>query len=172
MKRSFFHVATDADSVVELTQLTRGLDVLKKWPAVSEALERWKPGMPLEKHIETALLPAWQTLREAEATEKELSFYVIAWCVETLAWQRSLKSKTLAEIRDGMEASKRSREGLEAYQRLYNEFEEVYDDLVADAFREFGEDDMVRLYENDWEDYRRRLQRGQKLCAGKKQSNG
>jgi len=42
MKRSFFHVATDADSVVELTQLTRGLDVLKKWPAVSEALERWK----------------------------------------------------------------------------------------------------------------------------------
>ncbi len=71
-----------------------------------------------------------------------------------------------------MEASKRNREGLEAYQRLYNEFEEVYDDLVADAFREFGEDDMVRLYENDWEDYRRRLQRGQKLCAGKKQSNG
>jgi hypothetical protein len=43
---------------------------------------------------------------------------------------------------------------------------------VADAFREFGEDDMVRLYENDWEDYRHRLQRGRKLCAGKKQSNG
>ncbi len=128
--------------------------------------------MPLEKHVETALLPAWQTLRKAEATEKELSFYAIAWWVETLAWQRSLKSKTLAEIRDRMEVSKRSREGLEAYQRLYNEFEEGYDDLVADAFREFGEDDMVRLYENDWEDYRRRLQRGQKLGAGKKQSNG
>ena len=46
-----------------------------------------------------------------------------------------------------MEASKRSREGLEAYQRLYNEFEEGYDDLAADVFREFGEDDMVRLYE-------------------------
>ncbi len=74
MKRSFFHVATDADSVAELTWLTRRLDVLKKWPAVSEALERWKPEMPLEKHIETVLLPVWQTLRAAEATEKELSF--------------------------------------------------------------------------------------------------
>ncbi len=92
------------------------------------------------------LLPAWQTLQEAEATEKELSFYVIAWCVETLAWQRSFKSKTLTEIRDRMEASKRSREGLDASQRLYNEFEEVYDDLVADVFREFGEFDVARLY--------------------------
>lgn len=72
-----------------------------------------------------------------------------------------------------MEASKRSRQGLDAYQRLYNEFEEVYDDLVADALREFGEDDLARLYiENDWEDHRRRSQRGQKLCAGKKQSTG
>ncbi|MEE9595622.1 MAG: hypothetical protein V3V96_02490 [Acidiferrobacterales bacterium] len=92
------------------------------------------------------LLPAWQTLQEAEATEKELSFYVIAWCVETLAWQRSFKSKTLTEIRDRMEANKRSRQGLDAYQRLYNEFEEVYDDLVTDALREFGEDDLARLY--------------------------
>ncbi len=172
MKRSFFHIATDADSVAELTRLTRRLDVLKKWPAVSEALERWQPGMPLEKHMETVLLPAWQTLRETEATEKGLSFYVIAWCVETLAWQRSLKSKTLTELRDRMEAGKRSGEGPDAYQRLYNEFEKVYDDLVADAFREFGEDDMARLYENDWEDYRRQLQRGQKLCADKKQSTG
>ena len=172
MKRSFFHIATDADSVAELTRLTRHLDVLKRWPTVTKALARWKPGMALEKHIETVLLPAWQTLREAEAIEKGLSFYVIAWCVETLAWQRSLESKTLAELRDRMEASKRSREGLDTYQRLYNEFEEVYDHLVADTFREFGEDDMARLYENDWEDYSCRLQRGQKLCAGKKQSTG
>ena len=98
------------------------------------------------EHIETVLLPAWQTPQEAEATEKELSFYVLAWCVETLAWQRSLKSKTLTEICDRIKASKRSRERLDASQRLYNEFEEVYDDLVADAFREFGEDDLARLY--------------------------
>ena len=39
MQRSFFHVATDADSVVELTQLTRRLDILKKWSVVGEALE-------------------------------------------------------------------------------------------------------------------------------------
>jgi hypothetical protein len=39
MDRSFFHVATDADSVAELTRLRCRLDILKKWPAVSEALE-------------------------------------------------------------------------------------------------------------------------------------
>ena len=85
---------------------------------------------------------------------------------------KELKSKTLTEIRDRMEASKRSREGLDAYQRLYNEFEEVYDDLVADAVREFGEDDLARLYRKRLGRLSSSIAAGKKLCAGKKQSTG
>lgn len=89
------------------------------------------------------LLPAWQT-QEAEVTGIVVLYSRL---VRRDPWMaKELKSKTLTEIRDRMEASKRSREGLDAYQRLYNEFEEVYDDLVADAVREFGEDDLARLY--------------------------
>ncbi len=155
---TYIHDAADADSVAGLTRIARREAVWKKIPGIQDRLKtigQTQPGSLL--FWETAL-GLVKELRESGAISKRDCFVPIAQCIDGIAFKRILISRalnTLQERIDEIEAK-----APDEAQRLDQIWEEKADKITAATFRDYGEEEMADLYENDYAEFQRRYEQG------------
>lgn len=104
-------------------------------------------------------------------------FYIVAGCAQAIAESVCFNVDTkkshpeLEKISEKMKKVRKKHgladdefwgrgEGPEEYEALNAEYEAVSDNITADVFREYGEDEMAYLFINDREEYDRRYCEG------------
>ncbi len=148
----------DAESVAALTRIARREAVQKKIPEIQDRLKtigQTQPGSLL--FWETAL-GLVKELRESGAISKRDCFVPIAQCIDGIAFKRILISRALNTLQkriDEIEAK-----APDEAQQLRQQWEEKADKITAAALREYGEEEMAYLYENDYAEFQRRYKQG------------
>ncbi len=163
---TYIHDAADAGSVAALTRIARRKAVQKKFPEIQDRLKtigQTQPGSLL--FWETAL-GLWKELRESGAISQRDCFGPIAYYIEGIALKRSLNSPELDALSERIEEIE-AEAPTEAHQ-LDQQWEEKEDKITAATFREYGEEEMAYLYENDPVEFQRRYEQGIKKSRTRK----
>ena len=159
-KPPYIHDAVDADSVAALTRLARREVVQKKIPEILDRLktiEQTQPGSSL--FWETAL-GLWKELRETGAISQRDCFGPIAHSIDAIASKRIKNSPELDALEERIaEIEAKAPDGA---QRLNQIWEETADKITAATYREYGEEGMAYLYENDYAEFQRRYEQSMK----------
>ena len=159
-KPPYIHEAVDADSVAALTRLARREVVQKKIPEILDRLktiERTQPGSLL--FFET-VLGLWKELRETGAISKRDCFGPIAYYIDAIASKRIKNSRVLSALQERI--AEIEAEAPDEAQRLNQIWEEKADEITVATFREYGEEEMAHLYENDQAEFQRRYKQSMK----------
>ncbi len=157
-KPPYIHEAVDADAVAALTRLARREAIQKKIPEIQDKLktiERIEPGSLAFWEIVLAL---FKELRESGAISQRDCFRPIAQCIDGIAWKRILISPELNELQEQIDEIEA--ETPDEAQRLDQIWEEKADKITAATFREYGEEEMAYLIENDYAEFQRRYEQG------------
>ncbi len=155
-KPPYIHEAVDADAVAALTRLARREVVQKKIPEILDRLntiEQTQPGSLL--FFET-VLGLWRELRESGAISQGDCFGPIAYYIDAIASKRISNSPELDALSERIEEIE-AEEPDEA-QQLRQQWEEKADKITAATYREYGEEEMAYLYENDYAEFQRRYE--------------
>ncbi len=155
---TYIHDAAHADSVAALTRIARRKAVQKKFPEIQDRLKtigQTQPGSLL--FWETAL-GLWKELRESGAISQRDCFGPIAYYIEGIALKRILISRVLNALQERIDAIEA--EAPDEAQRLEQIWEEKADKITAAIYREYGEEEMAYLYENDYAEFERRYKQG------------
>ncbi len=165
-KPPYIHEAVDADAVAALKRIARREAVQKKIPEIQDKLktiERIDPGGLA--FWETAL-GLWKELRETGAISKRDCFGHIAYYIDAIASKRIRNSRALSALQERI--AEIEAEAPDEAQRLDQIWEEKADKITAAAFREYGEEEMAYLYENDQAEFQRRYKQGIKKSRTRK----
>ncbi len=163
---TYIHDAVDADSVAALTRIARREVVQKKIPEIQDRLKtigQTQPGSLL--FWETAL-GLWKELRELGEISQRDCFRPIAHCIEAIALKRIFISRVLNALSERIDENEA--EAPDEARRLEQQWEEKADKITAAAFREYGEEEMAHLYENDYAEFHRRYKQGIKKSRTRK----
>ena len=165
-KPPYIHEAVDADAVAALTRIARREVVQKKIPEIQDKLKtiaRIEPGSLAFWEIVLAL---WKELRESGAISQRDCFRPIAQCIDGIAWKRITNSPELDALQEQIDEIKA--ETPDEAQRLDQIWDEKADKITAAIFREYGEEEMAHLYENDYAEFQRRFKQGIKKSRTRK----
>ena len=154
---SYIHNPVDADATAELKGIARHKRVREKLPKLLDQLEQ-SAELPRNERIEKAILPAWQALRDSAVVPESECFGPIAACIGRLTAKRILISPELNALQERI----REFEAPDEAQRLEQQWEEQADKITAATFREYGEEEMADLYENDRAEFKRRREQSLK----------
>ncbi len=157
---TYIHDAVDADSVAALTRIARREVVHKKIPEILDRLktiEQTQQGSPL--FFET-VLGLFKELRETGAISQRDCFRPIAQCIDGIAWNRIRNSPVLDALQEQIDEIEV--ETPDEAQRLEQIWEEKADKITAATYREYGEEEMAYLIENDYAEFQRRYEQGTK----------
>ncbi len=155
---TYIHDAADADSVAALTRIARREAVQKKIPEIQDRLKtigQTQPGSLL--FWETAL-GLWKELRESGEISQRDCFVPIAQCIDGIAFKRILISRVLNALQERIDEV--LTEAPDEAQQLRQQWEEKADKIAAATFRDYGEEEMADLYENDYAEFQRRYKQG------------
>ncbi len=156
----YIHDAADADSVAGLTRIARREAVRKKIPGIQDRLKtigQTQPGSLL--FWETALA-LFKELRESGAISQRDCFRPIAQCIDGIASKRIKNSPELSALQERI--AEIETEAPDEAHRLDQIWEEKADKITAATFREYGEEEMAYLYENDYAEFQRRYEQSMK----------
>ncbi len=159
-KPPYIHEAVDADAVAALKRIARQEAVQKIIPEIQDRLKtiaQTQRGSSL--YLETAL-GLWKELRESGAISQRDCFRSIAQCIDGIAWKRILISPELNELQEQIDEIEA--ETPDEAQRLDQIWEEKADKITAATFREYEEEEMAYLIENDYAEFQRRYEQGTK----------
>ncbi len=159
-KPPYIHEAVDADAVAALKRIARREVVQKKIPEILDRLktiERTQPGSLL--FFET-VLGLWKELRETGAISQGDCFGPIAYYIDAIASKRIKNSRVLSALQERI--AEIEAEAPDEAQRLNQIWEEKADEITVATFREYGEEEMAHLYENDYAEFHRRYEQGTK----------
>ncbi len=159
-KPPYIHDAVDADSVAALTRLARREVVQKKIPEILDRLktiEQTQRGSPL---FWETVLGLWKELRETGAISKRDCFGPIAYYIDAIASKRIKNSRVLSALQERI--AEIETEAPDEAQRLDQIWEEKADKITAATFREYEEEEMAYLIENDYAEFQRRYEQGTK----------
>ena len=157
-KPTDIHDGADADTVAALTRIARREAVRKIFPEIQDRLKtigQTQPGSLL--FLET-VLGLWKELRELGAISQRDCFVPIAHCIEVIAWRRIFNSPEFDALSERIEEIET--EAPDQAQRLRQQWDEKADKITAAIFREYGEEEMAHLYENDYAEFQRRYEQG------------
>ncbi len=157
---TYIHDAADADCVVALTRIARREAIQKKIPEIQDKLktiERIDPGGLAFWEIVLAL---FKELRESGAISQRDCFRPIAQCIDGIASKRIKNSRVLSALQERI--AEIEAEAPDEAQRLDQIWEEKADKITAATFREYGEEEMAYLIENDYAEFQRRYEQGTK----------
>ncbi len=163
---TYIHDAADADCVVALTRIARREAVQKKIPEIQDRLKtigQTQPGSLL--FWETAL-GLWKELRESGEISQRDCFVPIAQCIDGIACRRIFNSPELDALQERIDEI--DAEAPDETQQLRQQWEEKADKIAAATFREYGEEKMAYLPENDYAEFRRRYEQGIKKFRTRK----
>ena len=159
-KPPYIHEAVDADAVAALTRFARREAIQKKIPEILDRLktiEQTQQGSSL--YLET-VLGLFKELRESGAISQRDCFRPIAQCIDGIAWKRITNSPELDALQEQIDEIEA--ETPDEAQRLDQIWEEKADKITAATFREYEEEEMAYLYENDQAEFQRRYEQGTK----------
>ncbi len=165
-KPTDIHDGADADTVAALTRIARRETVRKIFPEIQDRLKtigQTQPGSLL--FLET-VLGLWKELRELGAISQRDCFVPIAHCIEVIAWRRIFNSPEFDALSERIEEIET--EAPDQAQRLRQQWDEKADKITAAIFREYGEEEMAHLYENDYAEFQRRYKQGIKKSRTRK----
>ncbi len=157
-KPTDIHDGADADSVAALTRIARREAVRKIFPEIQDRLktiEQTQPGSLL--FLET-VLGLWRELRESGAISQGDCFGPIAQCIDGIAWKRITNSPELDALQEQIDEIEV--ETPDEAQRLEQIWEEKADKITAATYREYEEEEMAYLIENDYAEFQRRYEQG------------
>ncbi len=155
---TYIHDAAHADSVAALTRIARRKAVQKKFLEIQDRLKtigQTQPGSLL--FWETAL-GLWKELRESGAISQRDCFGPIAYYIEGIALKRILISPELNALQERIDEI--DAEAPDGIQQLRQQWDEKADEITVATFREYGEEEMAYLYENDYAEFERRYKQG------------
>ena len=159
-KPPYIHEAVDADAVAALKRIARQEAVQKIIPDIQDRLKtiaQTQRGSSL--YLETAL-GLWKELRESGAISQGDCFGPIAQCIDGLAWKRITNSPELDALQEQIDEIEV--ETPDEAQRLEQIWEEKADKITAATYREYEEEEMAYLYENDYAEFQRRYKEDMK----------
>ena len=157
-KPPYIHEAVDADAVAALTRLARREAIQKKIPEIQDRLKtiaQTQQGSSL--YLET-VLGLFKELRESGAISQRDCFRPIAQCIDGIAWKRITNSPELDALQEQIDEIEV--ETPDEAQRLEQIWEEKADKITAATYREYGEEEMAYLIENDYTEFQRRYEQG------------
>ncbi len=159
-KPPYIHEAVDADSVAALTRLARREAVQKKIPEIHDRLKTIEQTQPGSLLFFETVLGLWKELRETGAISKRDCFGPIAYYIDAIASKRIKNSRMLSALQERI--AEIETEAPDEAQRLDQIWEEKADKITAATFREYGEEEMAYLYENDYAEFQRRYEQSMK----------
>ena len=120
-------------------------------------------------------LKVYQAVRDAGSLPEEAGFYLVAWQVDAIAsdrgetelreWEDRLdEMNTEGDDEDGWEGE--TRPASPEYEKLLKEYYKAWDDLFARTLREFGENEIADLFENDRQQFEQRHEAGRQYFHG------
>ena len=157
-KPPYIHEAVDADAVAALKRIARQEAVQKKIPDIQDRLKtiaQTQRGSSL--YLET-VLGLFKELRESGAISQRDCFRPIAQCIDGIASKRIRNSPELDALQERIDEI--DAEAPDEAQQLRQQWEEKADKIAAATFREYGEEKMAYLPENDYAEFRRRYEQG------------
>ncbi len=104
------------------------------------------------------VLGLWRELRESGAISQRDCFRPIAQCIDGIAWNRIRNSPVLDALQEQIDEIEV--ETPDEAQRLDQIWEEKADKITAATYREYGEEEMAYLIENDYTEFQRRYEQG------------
>ncbi len=163
---TYIHDAADADSVAALTRIARQEAVRKIFPEIQDRLKTIGQTQPGSLLFWETVLALWKELRETGAISQRDCFGPIAHCIEGIAGKRILISPVLNALQERIDEI--LTEAPDEAQQLRQQWDEKADKITAAKFREYGEEEMAHLYENDYTEFRRRYEQGIKKSRTRK----
>ncbi len=160
------HDAVDADSVAALTRIARREAVQKKIPDIQDRLKTIGRIQPGSLAFWKTALGLWKELRETGAISQRDCFGPIAQCIEGIAGKRILISPVLNALQERIDEI--VTEAPDEAQQLRQQWDEKADKITAAKFREYGEEEMAYLYENDYAEFQRRYEQSMKEARTRK----
>ena len=112
-----------------------------------------------------SLMQVAQLQRDAGAMNADPAFHVIAWTATALAMDAVAKDPRLNEIAAALRAIERREEMEEDEQfpeELLKQWDQRYDEILADILRAYGEGSMADLYLNDRDAFDRQFEASQR----------
>ena len=159
-KPPYIHEAVDADAVAALKRIARQEAVQKK---ISDIHDRLKTIAQTQRgsslYLETAL-GLWKELRESGAISQRDCFRPIAQCIDGIASKRIRNSPELDAL--GERIAENEVETPDEAQQIRQLWEEKADKITAATYREYGEEEMAHLIENDYAEFQRRYEQDTK----------
>ncbi len=159
-KPPYIHEAVDADAVAALKRIARQEAVQKKIPEILDRLKTIEQTQPGSLLFFETVLGLWRELRESGAISQGDCFGPIAQCIDGIAWKRITNSPELDALQEQIDEIEV--ETPDEAQRLEQIWEEKADKITAATFREYGEEEMAYLYENDYAEFQRRYEQSMK----------
>ncbi len=163
---TYIHDAVDADSVAALTRIARREVVQKKIPEIQDRLKTIGQTQPGSLSFWETVLGLWKELRETGAISKRDCFVPIAQCIDGIACKRTLISRTLNTLQERIDEI--GAKAPDEAQQLRQQWDEKADKITAATYRDYGEDEMGDLYENDYAEFERRYKQGIKKFRTRK----
>ncbi len=157
-KPTDIHDAADADSVAALTRIARQEAVRKIFPEIQDRLKTIGQTQPGSLLFWETVLALWKELRETGAISQGDCFRPIAQCIEGIAGKRILISRVLNTLQERIDEIKT--EAPDEAQQLRQQWDEKADKITAATNRDYGEDEMADLYENDYAEFQHRYKQG------------
>ncbi len=165
-KPPYIHEAVDADAVAALTRLARREVVQKKIPEILDRLKTIEQTQPESLLFFETVLGLWRELRETGAISKRDCFGPIAYYIDAIASKRIKNSRMLSALQERI--AEIETEAPDEARRLDQIWEEKADKITAATFREYGEEEMAYLYENDYAEFQRRYEQSMKEARMRK----
>ncbi len=159
-KPPYFHEAVDADAVAALTRLARREAVQKKIPEILDRLKTIEQTQPESLLFFETVLGLWRELRETGAISKRDCFGPIAYYIDAIASKRIKNSRLLSALQERI--AEIETEAPDEAQRLNQIWEEKADKITAATYREYEEEEMAYLIENDYAEFQRRYEQSMK----------
>ncbi len=159
-KPPYIHEAVDADSVAALTRIARREAVRKKIPEIQDKLKTIEQTQPGSLAFWETALTLWKELRETGAISQGDCFGPIAYYIDAIASKRIKNSRVLSALQERI--AEIEAEAPDEAQRLDQIWEEKADKITAATYREYGEEEMAYLIENDYAEFQRRYEQGTK----------
>ncbi len=147
----YVHDPVNADATAELKRIARQKRVREKLPKLLDQIEQ-SAELPTDERVKKAALPIWQALRDSAVVPESECFGHIAACIDILVDTRIPNSPELKALQERIGKI----EAPDEVQRLEQQWEEQADKITAATFREYGEEEMADLYENDRAEFDRR----------------
>ncbi len=163
---TYIHDAADAGSVAALTRIARREAVQKKIPEIQDRLKTIRQTQRGSLLFFETVLGLWKELRESGAISQRDCFVPITHCIEVIAWRRIFNSPEFDALSERIEEIEA--EAPDQAQRLRQQWDEKADKITAAIFREYGEEEMAHLYENDYAEFQRRYKQGIKKSRTRK----